>query len=206
MPDYAKAALQSFSPEPPAGWAYTLTTVRNQEARATARFDPAQPPAARWTLVELNGQAPGARDAENYARARASDTTPASAQGAFQRRDIDPATLTLVSETDTHGEFTCRFRTEATGADKMLGHLALRLTITKQDPHVEKYVLEMQEPYSPILGVKMRELRVEGTFSPPRNGQPALPLRQTSHFVGRMFFFGIEEILELTYRDFAPVR
>ncbi len=203
MPEYARAALNAFSPEPPAGWAYTLTTVRNEEARATARFDPSQPPATRWTLLELNGAPASAGDVEKYARARASDTTPASAQGAFQRRDIDPATVTLVSETASQGEFTCRFREEAAGANKMLGHLVLRLTINKQLPYVEKYVLELQEPYSPILGVKMRELRVEGTFAAPSEGRPALPLRQTSHFVGRMFFIGVEENLALTYQNFA---
>jgi hypothetical protein len=206
MPDYVRAALNAFNPEPPAGWAYTLQTIRNQETRATARFEPTLPPDRRWTLVELNGQPAGPSDVEKYARARASDTTPASAQGAFQKRDIDPATLTLVSENAERAEFSCRFRAEATGADKMLGHLGLRLTISKRRPHVEKYVLELQEPYSPVLGVKMRELRVQATFSEPTDERPALPIVQTSHFVGRWFFIGMEENLELIYSDFARPR
>lgn len=206
MPEYVRAALANFSPEPPAGWAYTLTTVRNNEARATARFDPAKPPTERWALRELNGKTPSPSEAAQYARARAGDATPANAQGAFQKGDIDPASVTLISEDAERGEFRCTFRAEATGADKMLGHLVLRLTIAKQRPHVEQYVLELKEPYSPVLGVKMRELRVVARFTPPGDGRPSLPSGQSSHFVGRWFFFGMNEDLELTYTDFAPAR
>src|SRR4051812_18967376 len=94
MPDYARTALNSFNPEPPPGWSYTLATVRNNETRATARFDAAKSPGNQWTLVELNGRAPTADEAEQYARSRSGDNTPASAQGVFQKRDIDPASVT----------------------------------------------------------------------------------------------------------------
>ena len=42
MPDYVRAALGKFGTEVPAGWAYTLTTVRNEELRTTARFEPSK--------------------------------------------------------------------------------------------------------------------------------------------------------------------
>lgn len=202
MPDYVREALQKFSPEVPAGWAFTLATVRNAEARTTARFDPARPPAEQWTLLELNGRPPTAGEASQFARARTGSGTSAP-QGNFQRADINPASVTLVREDDTSGEFRCTFRAEATGADKMLGHLALRLTVTKQQPHVAKYALELQEPYSPVLGVKMRELLVETTFTPPAADRPSLPAASSSHFLGRIFFIGMEENLVLTYSDYA---
>jgi hypothetical protein len=206
MPEYVRTALNSFSPEPPAGWSYTLTTVRNNEARATARFDAAKPPGQQWTLLELNGRAPTTSEADQYARSRASDTTAASDRGAFQKRDIDPASVTLISENEERGEFRCAFRPEATGADKMLGHLMLRLTISKRQPHVEKFILLLTEPYSPVLGVKMHELRVETEFAPPAADRPSFPAKQSSHFLGRIFFIGTEENLVLTYSDFAAAR
>jgi hypothetical protein len=204
MPDYARAALNTFSPEPPAGWSYTLTTERNHEARATARFDATKPAGEQWTLLELNGHAATASEAEQYARSRGTDTTPAGERGAFQKRDINPATVTLISEDAERGEFRCAFRAEATGADKMLGHLVLQLTIAKRQPHVEKFILLLTEPYSPVLGVKMRDLRVQMDFAPPAEGRPSLPTMQSSHFVGRIFFIGTEENLVLTYSDFVP--
>lgn len=204
MPEYVRTALNSLNAEPPARWSYTVTTVRNNNARATARFDATKPPGNQWTLVELNGRAPTPGEAEKYARSRAGDTTPDSAKGAFQKRDIDPASVTLLKEDADRGEFRCTFRPEAAGADKMLGHLGLTLTITKRLPHVERFVLELKEPYSPILGVKMHELRVEMTFTPPGPTRPTLPVTQSSRFVGRIFLIGTEENLVVTYADFAP--
>lgn len=202
VPDYFRTALASFSTEPPAGWAYTVVTVRNDDARTTARFDPSRPPGAQWTLLELNGRAPTEREAAQYIRARAGAGSSAP-QGTFRKDDIDPASVTLVSEDDERGEFRCSFRDVATGADKMLGHLTLRLTVNKRQPHVERFVLELNEPYSPVLGVKMRELVVRMNFTPPSAGRPSLPQTNSSHFLGRIFFIGMEENLTLTYSDFA---
>jgi hypothetical protein len=204
MPDYVRAALANFSTEVPAGWAYTLTTVRNAEARTTARFDPARPPAEQWTLLDLNGRAPSAREAAQFARARAGSGPATTQQGTFRKNDIDPASVTLVTEDAERGEFRCTFREEATGADKMLGHLTLRLTVNKRLPYVEKFVLELNEPYNPVLGVKMRQLVVQMSFAAPAGDRPSLPQFNRSQFVGRIFFVGVEEDLVLTYSDFAP--
>lgn len=205
VPDYVREALGKFSPEVPAGWAYTLTTVRNADARTTVRFDPTQPPAGQWTLVELNGRAPTAREIAQYARSRTGGGNSAAPSGTFQRGDIDPASITLLREDADRGEFSCGFRAEATGADKMLGHLQLRLTVNKRQPHVEGFILELKEPYSPVLGVKMRELLVRMSFTPPAADRPSLPAVNSSHFVGRIFFIGMEENLTLTYSDLVRV-
>ena len=85
----------------------------------------------------------------------------------------------------------------------MLGHLALRLTVTKRQPHVEKFALELTAPYSPVLGVKMRELLVQMSFGKPAAGRPSLPATNTSHFVGRIFLISVEENLTVTYTDFV---
>ncbi len=200
MPDYVREALHQFNPSVPTGWAYTVATVRNNDARATARFDPTKPPADRWTLLELNGRPPTEKELEQYRRARASAPT---MQASFQKADIEPATIELIGEDAERSEFRCGFREAATGADKMLAHLTLRLTINKRQPHIEKYALELKEPYAPVLGVKMRELLVQMTFTAPVAGRPSLPATHTSHFLGRIFLIGTEENLVLTYTDFA---
>jgi hypothetical protein len=179
-----------------------VVTVRNDNARTTARFDPSRPLTTQWTLLELNGRTPTPQEAAQYARAR-SGAGGAAPQGTFRKDDIDPGGVTLVTEDAGRGEFQCTFREVATGADKMLGHLTLRLTISKHRPHVEKAVLRLNEPYSPVLGVKMRELVVEMSFTAPAGDRPSLPLSNRSHFVGRNVFIGTEENLVLTYSDFA---
>ena len=202
VPGYVHEALAKFSTEVPAGWAYTVTTVRNDELRITARFDPSKPAAGRWTLLEINGRPPTAPEAAQYARA-ATNGNASTPQAIFQNADIDPASIELVSENTDRGEFRCGFRAAAAGADKMLRHLSLRLTVSKHQSHVEKFALELTAPYSPIFGVKMRELLVQMSFTAPGADRPSLPAIHTSHFLGRIFFIGTEENLALTYTDFA---
>jgi hypothetical protein len=201
MPGYLRTALAGFNPGMPDGWAYTLTTVRNDHSM-TERFDPAQPPAVQWTLLELENRAPTQDEIEKYARSRSAG--PGGTQTNFKKADIDPGTFVLLKEDDVQAEFTATFRETSAGADKMLGHLILHLTVDKRLPHVAACVLELKEPYSPVLGVKMNELRVETRFSLPAEGRPSVPTEMTSRFAGRIFFISTGENLRLTYRDQAP--
>ena len=200
-PAYVRTALERFSTAMPAGWAYTLTTTRNGRA-ITERFDPARPSGAQWTLLETEGRVPTAGEIEKYARARAA--APGGMQANFEKADIEPGSLVLAQEDEDHAEFTGTFRESSTGPDKMLGHLSLRLRVAKRLPHVAGYTLELKEPYSPVLGVKMNTLRVEARFSPPTDDRPSLPVEMTSRFTGRIFFIPTGEDLQLIYRDLTP--
>lgn len=202
LPDYLRAALGKFSAELPAHWAYTTTTVR-KEVSTAERYDPAKPPGAQWTLLLYNGQPPAARELEKYQQLRAANPVPATTAN-FARGDIEPGSLQLVREDAERAEFLGGFREESAGADKMLRHLQLRLTVNKRRPHVEKFTLSLREPYTPILGVKMNELVVEMNFTPPTPDRPSLPAASSSHFTGRIFFIGTQEDLRVTYSDFAP--
>jgi hypothetical protein len=200
-PAYARTALEGFNTGMPAGWAYTLATTRNGHT-ITERFDPTRPSGAQWTLLETEGRTPTATEIEKYTRARGA--APGGMQANFERADIEPGSLILVQEDAEHAEFTAAFRETSTGPDKMLGHLSLRLRVAKRVPHVAGYTLELKEPYSPVLGVKMNALRVEARFSPPTDNRPSLPVEMTSRFTGRIFFISTGEDLHLSYRDVTP--
>ncbi len=201
MPAYLREALGKFNPEVPREWAYTVTTERDGK-RTTERFDASQPPENQWQLLLMEGRPPTADEQTKYFKYKAGQA-PGATQATFKRNDIEPGTVELVRETADRAEFTCAFRDESAASDKMLAHLRLRLSVTRHDPHVEKYTLELREPYSPVLGVKMHELLVEMTFAPPSAGRPSLPARSSSHFVGRIFFVPVEENLRYVYSDFV---
>lgn len=204
LPDYVRTALARFAPgAPTTGWAYTVTTVRN-DARMVERYDPGRPPAARWQLLELDGRAPTPDELEKYARSRPQADS-GGAQANFAREDIEPGSLELVRETGDESEWTASFREASAGPDKMLGHLALRLTVDKRTHHVAAYTLELREPYSPVLGVKMTRLVAVVRYDPPAGERPALPAVQTSRFAGRILFIPTEEDLEVRFTDYAPV-
>jgi hypothetical protein len=200
-PAYLHQALVGFNPVNPPGWAYTLTT-RREDRTISERHDPSKPPGGQWALLTMDGRPPTAEETEKYGRARSAG--PGGSQSNFTKADIEPGSLQLIRETQDHAEFSAEFREAATGADKMLGHLLLRLKVDKRVPYVSAYILELKEPYSPILGVKMQELRVEALFRPPNGDQPSLLSQMTSHFAGRIFFFSTGEDLRLTYQDYTP--
>ena len=202
MPDYLREALGKMNADVPAGWAYTLATERNHEVSTTERFDPTQPTGAQWTLLRYNDRPPAAGELDKYVRYRAANPAVVS-QATFQKADVDPGSVTLVREDADRAEFTAAFRSESAGADKMLAHLALGLVVNKRLAALEKFTLDLREPYSPVLSVKMNELHVEMAFTLPAGDRPGLPAVSTSHFVGRIFFFRTEENLHVTFTDYA---
>jgi hypothetical protein len=204
MPDYLRTALNRFSPTVPAGWAYTLSTTRNGQV-LVERFDPARPPGGQWSLLQCFGRTPTTDELEKYAKSRPTADS-GGPQSNFQKADIEPGSLQAVSEDGDQAEFLGGFRSEASGADKMLAHLNLRLIVSKQGAYVKKCVLELKEPYWPVLGVKMNQLRVETRFSAPTPGQPSLPEAQESHFSGRILLVSNEEKLQLVFSDFRQAR
>ena len=203
LPGYLRAALDSFNPGMPPGWACTLSTTRNGDT-LVERYDPSQPPGSQWTLLQCHAHSPSDEEKEKYRESRPSGST-VGQQAVFQKADIEPGSLTLEREDAERAVFKGAFRAESTGADKMLGHLVLHLIVSKNKPHIEKYTLTLESPYSPVLGVKMNELQVEADFLPPGPGQPSLPAKQTSRFTGRILLISTEEALQVVFSDFAKV-
>lgn len=203
MPGYLRTALNNFTPGVPPGWACTITTTRNDDT-LVERFDPSRPLGGQWSLLQCHGRGPTAEELEKYLSSRPPGSS-VGPQANFQKADIEPGSLTLVREDDERAEFKGTFRQESTGADKMLGHLVLHLTVNKHRPYFEKYTLSLETSYSPVLGVKMNELEVVANFTAPDSDHPSLPAAQTSRFAGRILLIPTEENLRVTYRDFARV-
>jgi hypothetical protein len=200
-PEYAKTALAHFDPNPPARWAYTLETNRNEQSMVE-RFDPSRPPGGQWTLLRLQDRPPTADELEKYARSRPVAGSGGS-QANFQKDDIEPGSLKLIEENETRATFAAAFREQSSGPDKMLGHLDVILTINKTPAYIEGYVLQLKEPYWPVLGVKMNQLRIEARFSAPAGDRPSLPLNVESRFTGRILLVSNEEKLRLIYSEFS---
>ncbi len=203
MPDFLREALDKLNPEVPAGWAYTLKTDSGGR-QSIERYDPSKPPAERWTLLRANGRAATADEQAKYFKYKAG-LNPGTVPGFFQKRDIEPGSVALVREDAVRAEFNCRFREQAANSDKMLGHVLLHLVVDKRHAYVQKATMVLREPYSPVLGVRMRELVAEISFAPPGVDRPSLPVLSHSHFLGRIFFVPVEENLHVTYTEFTPL-
>jgi hypothetical protein len=201
LPDYAREAFSRFNTNLPKGWAYTLTTRRNDQ-EMVERFDPSRGTPSPWTLLRLDGRAPDAGELEKYARSRP-DAGAGGPQPIFQKEDVEPGSLELVREGPDRAEIRGVFRSVASNGDPTLGHLAIRLFVHKQPAYVERYRLELKEPYSPVLGVKTKALTVEASFLAPTADQPSLPGSLTSDFAGTLLLIPKQEKLEVRFSEFV---
>ncbi len=201
LPAYLKEALISFHPEIPPDFAYTLTTRRGSEI-SVERFDPSRPTEEQWTLLLRNQRPATAEDNSRYRSYRI--TIAPNARAIFKYGDIDLASLHLIRETESHAVFQGRFRDDL--VDPMLHHLEIFLTVAKSPPAIDQYILQLIEPFSPVLTVKMLDLHVETILVAPTDQAPLLPRRTNSHFRGRiMLFKSIEEDVQTSYADFVRV-
>lgn len=203
IPGYFREAIARYSPDAPAGWAYTLTTTRGADT-SSERFDPSRPKGGEWTLLATNGRAPTADEIERYLRYKASNA-PATTRATFERGDLDFENAELLREDAERGEFQVRFRDSAN--QPLLAHVVLELTVRKSPAAIERTLMRLVERFSPALGVRMHELRVTTEHEAPTSDRPALPRSVESHFRGRLFFvIPITEDLRVVYSDFARVR
>jgi hypothetical protein len=203
LPSYFSDALARFSPEVPPGWAYTLTVVRGAET-SVERFDPSQPPGRQWTLLQHDARPPTTDEVERYQRYRETNNAASAARATFARGDLDFSSAGVVHGDSAGATIRCRFRSD--GAEPMLGHLELFLMVARDPAVVEKSVLRLVKPYSPVFGMTMNELEVETTFSRPADGQPGLPLTAVSQFHGRvLWFWAIDEDSRVSYSDYHRV-
>jgi hypothetical protein len=200
VPAYFAAALARFTADAPHGWAYTLAVTRGGESSIES-FDPSRPAGRQWMLQKRNGKPPTPDETDRYLRYRETNNASAAARTTFERGDLDFASAQIVHEDGARAVIRCLFRRDA--AEPMLAHLELFLVVVKNPAAVEKSTLRLTSPYSPVIGMKMNELEVGMTFSPPTEDHPGLPLAAASRFRGHiLWFWSVEEDSQVAYSDF----
>ncbi|MBI3886627.1 MAG: hypothetical protein HY302_12995 [Opitutae bacterium] len=202
VPAYVREALSHFTSDAPKGWAYTLTTTKDGQT-SVERYDPSQPVGAQWTLLRRDGRAPTAEESRRYTQYKTGTTQGSTRAATFERNDLDLASLKLVREDAERAEFESRFRE---GDDQMLAHFVVALTFAKHPAVLEKFTLRLDRPFSPVVGLRMKELVVDMEFSPATADRPSLPRRSSSVFHGRFLLFkAIDEDLRIAYSDYVRV-
>jgi len=201
-PAYLRQALARFHSDAPRGWAYTLTTQRGNDT-SVERYDPSRPKGGEWSLLRNNDREPTADELQRYLRYKASNA-PSTSRASFEKGDIDPHSFELLREDDTRAVFRGRLRKDT--QEPLLTHVILELTVLKTEARIEEAKLQLAEPFSPALGVRMQELVLTMSFQEAPEGSETLPRTAHSRFRGRMFFLvPIEEELRIIYSDFERV-
>jgi hypothetical protein len=198
LPAELTAALANFRSEGPKGWSFTQTTRLDGES-LVEYFDAARPEDYRWTLRQKNGRPPTGEELADYNQEKAPHS------GAFTAPRIqdqfDLTTAVLVSHDDSHSVW--RFLLKSGGDDDKTSRF-MAVTVTFQQPTrtVERVEIANTAPFSPVLAVKISEVRTVMSYSLPSKESPSLLQQVTLHVRGRAFWFkSLDQDMTVTYSE-----
>lgn len=198
LPADLASPLAAFRAEGSWGWAFTQSTAADGKS-LVERYDPARLDFRRWALVEKDGRAPTAQELEDY---RQQQTRRSGGLTAPNVKDqIDPASAALVADDGTRA--TWRFGLVPGGFDdSSAAHMAVEFTLHRPTQTIERVELASFEPFSPVLGVKIKEARTTLHYTLPTGDRPTLLLNVAMRVRGRAFWFkSLDSDLTITYTD-----
>lgn len=203
IPDLVRQAIEKTSGEPPEGWGYTETAVRNGR-RIVHTFDPRRPEGERWHLVSVDGRPPTEEERRDNAEERSSGGDPGEDDEDPIEEMIKPGSLRLVEDSADRALYRFEPVSEDEDDAKIYENLDATLAIVKNGPYVESVDMRSRGPFKPAFAVKISEFVLTRTFEPVEPGGPAFPRSATVKLSGRALIFKkITENVEITYSDYT---
>ncbi len=178
-----EAALKTFRTDGPKGWSFTQTTTSGGQSRVE-RFDAAQPEFARWTLHAIDGRPPTPDESADY-REKISRRSRAGTAPRLNDQ-IDLTTLTLIDDTPERATYRARLK-EGEDGDATARFLAATVVLHKPTHTIESFEIASTGPFSPVLGVKIAEMKTTLRYSLPDDQRPSLLLDSATRLRGRAF-------------------
>jgi hypothetical protein len=196
--DFA-AACANFHTENPKGWSFTQTTVA--EGRSlTERCEAGRPEFSRWTLLAMDGHPPTAEETENYNEKRSRRSRSGTAPHIASQLDL--ASAELVRESPNEAVYRFRVKRE-TRSDKTAEFLRATLTFHRPSATITVFELSNVEPFSPVWGVRVTELRTTIHYSLPTADRPTLLDKITTRTKGRAYFKSLDADMLVTFTDYV---
>lgn len=194
-----ETALKTFRTEGPKGWSFLQTTEAAGESRVE-RHDAAQPPFARWSLVQVDGRAPTADETTDYnekaTRRSRGGTAP------HLNDQIDLATLTVVHDTPDRITYRARLK-EGEDGDTTAKFLTATLVLHQPTGTIESFEIASTGPFSPVFSVKIAEMKTTLTYSLPEGDRPSLLQKSVTRLRGRAFLLkSLDADMIVTFTDY----
>lgn len=196
--DFA-AACANFHTENPKGWSFTQTTVA--EGRSlTERCEAGRPEFNRWTLLAQDGHPPTAEEIANYNEKRSRRSRGGTAPHIASQLDLTSAEL--ISENATEAVYRFRVKRESR-SDRTAEFLRATLTFHRPTGTITVFELTNLEPFSPVWGVRVTELRTTIQYHLPTADRPALLDKITTRTKGRAYFKSLDADMLVTFTGYA---
>ncbi len=198
-----ETALKIFRTDGPKGWSFIQTTTSGEQSRVE-RFDAAQPEFARWTLLQVDGRTPTADESADYheklSRRSRGGTAPRLTD------QIDLATLDVAADSPDRTTYHARLK-EGEDGDATARFLTATVVLHKPTQTIESFEIASTGPFSPVLGVKIAEMKTTLSYSLPDDHRPSLLLKSTTRLRGRAFLLkSLDADMTVTFTDYERAR
>lgn len=202
LPDELASVLKSFRADGAKGWAFTQTTTATKNSRVE-RYEPMKADGSRWALLQIDGRVPTEDELKDYREKHTRRTSGDTAPDVTKQLDLTSAERV----SDDAERVTYRFKLNPGGEDDTsAAHMRASFTFHKATKTVERFELGNNEPFSPMLTVKIEEARTVMQYSLPTAERPTLLERVTMRIRGRaMWFKSLDEDMTVEYSDYRYV-
>lgn len=180
--------------------AYTRRTV-NSDGSRVERFDPRREPGEQWELLQENGEEPGTERLAEYREERRESAAEDEAEEEQEDngdRLVDPATLMLTDETESHWIYSFRPRLE--DFEDQLDRVEGRLHVPRDASFVERIEIHNTEEIEPAFMVDIHSFTLMLEFEKLANGQTVIR-RTESDVSGKAF--GIKNFDETRRQEWS---
>lgn len=185
-------------------WSFTVTTSTQDGSRIEQHQ--ARGGESLWTLVEVDGEAPGDKARVDYQQRKLAD---AAERGPRTGNGFDslaqPDSFELVSDSGSHAVYSFQPAPDSDDEVEMTTMLRGLMTINKAGPYVESFQMTNRGKLKPAPMVRIHSLAVDMQFGPAAEGGPYVPVANTTVIEGKMA--GIKKIRQNTsivYSDYQP--
>ena len=180
-------------------WAFTETRIRD-DLLWVSRFDPRNPEGERWTLISVDGRAPTDEERRDFDRDKDDHET---ADNSGRIDIVQPETLELVDETDTH--LHLRFQPDEDQVE-FVENVDATAVIRKDGPAIETIDLRNHSDIRPGFGTKIGTFHFRMEFAPAIVNGPIVPKHMQIRVSGRaLLFIGFDETELIKYGDFEYI-
>jgi len=201
-PIMVETALNKLAADSTNQYSYTKKTIATESTR-TIKYDPTEKGSDRWELVSVNGQPPTKEEMKSFYEEKAKNEEKNGRSFSVvsdQMRDFS-----LISETDDMIKYS--YRVESEKNKKMTEKLLCEMDIYKSDTSLAEITMEITEPVSPMVSVKLEEFRVQMKFDRYQpTGSPVIAQTQTRIKGKAMLFKKIDQNVMEKYYDYQLVK
>jgi hypothetical protein len=190
-------------------WAYTQTTQAFDRKGApdggptVERYDPSQPPAQQWQLIQWQGQDPGERDLRRWEKRKLKEQRRREEKTLGEVMDFDRATVR--EETEEAVVFAIPLQP---GASKRLPaeKFMVQMTVDRAREVVTGFSLETTGSFRAMGVAKIDTIEVRADFRTVDERYAPQPHAIQARGAGRVLFFRVGGAAEIAWSDFKRVK